>query len=129
MLFRHYSPVAGLVSVDPRYFGSNKAGRERFRASVKSICLYASSGPIESDLFHDCYLYTLEIPTESLYDLSADSLNLLGDDFGLTERRIKRRGFIGYWLPTGSGIFKGQERLFKRWPCKAWSEEAREVAA
>lgn len=115
MIFRHYSPRSDLTTLDPRYCGTAKAGRERYRAAVKSICLYAADGPIESDLFAGCTLYTVSIPDDRLYNLSDDPLRLLCADFGLTERRIKRKGFAGYWLPSGSGIFKGQARLFKRW--------------
>lgn len=115
VIFKHYSPKAGLSFLDPRYCGSYKAGRERLRSAVKSICLYAEDGEVEKDLFGNCWLYKVAIPKQELYDLSADPLGLLCEDFGLTERRIQRRGFVGYWLPTGLGIFRGQARLFRRW--------------
>ena len=116
--FKHYSPISGLTTLDPRYFGTAKAGRERRRASVPSICLYHPDGEVER-IFNGCTLYHVPIDTSLLYDLSSDKLGLLDKypDFSKVERVIKRRGFLGYWLPGASGLFKGQARVFKRIAC------------
>lgn len=114
MIFHHYSPLESLTALDPQYCGTAKAGKERCRAAVKSICLYSPDGEVET-IFSGCHLYKVDIPVDRLYDLSEDRNGYLCADFGLTERRIKRAGFVGYWLPSGTGIFKGQARLFKRW--------------
>lgn len=116
--FKHFSPKPGLTVLDPRYFGTAKAGRERLRASVPSICLYALDGEPER-IFSGCHEYRVTIDESALYNLSADPLNLLRhSDFSKVERCIKRRGFLGYWLPEAVGLFRGQARIFRRVPCQ-----------
>ena len=117
--FRHYSPRSGLTVLDPRYFGTAKAGAERRRASVPSVCLYHPDGIVES-IFNGCTLYHVPIDESLLYDLSSDLAGLLDKypAFASVERAIKRRGFLGYWLPAASNpLFRGQARIFGKVVC------------
>ena len=113
LTFHHYSKERRAV-LDPKYCGSAKQGKEKLRAAVPSICLYHPEGEVERE-FIGYVLHVVYLPDGSLYDLSADLSNYLrGGDFSLTERRIKRAGYWGYWLPTGLGLFKGQARLYRK---------------
>lgn len=114
--FTHYSPKR-LAVLDPKYYGSGPfKGAERKRRALRQVCLYGPDSLVERE-FMGYLRHVVQIDESQLYDLSRDPSGYLdAPTFYGVELRIKRAGYIGYWLPLATGGFRQQARLFVQHP-------------
>jgi len=128
LLFRHFSNLDDYkVTLDPNKYGTGLKGREATRVAggaPKSISLYSIDHP-DNQVEHELRgrtEYRVSVPRSKLYDLSADPKGIIDKvmarndgvyDHTQVEKAVKTAGYLGYHLPNGDGIFKGQARLFQ----------------
>jgi len=126
LTFRHFSKFdADSFTLDPRFFGTGRAGAERARVAngaPRTTALYGMDGHIEPE-FRGMNEYTVTVPKSRIYDASADPQKLMENaaDFTAFEHAAKEAGYIGYYMPGSHGFFRGQARLFR--PAKAVRRE------
>lgn len=97
----HYSPLAGLTTLDPRKSGSGRVGRERQRSDrIPAVHVYDSKHSQLEDQFRHDYRYTGQVPTHSIYDIGRDPDKLIPAtslyDATQLERKIKAKGYTGF---------------------------------
>lgn len=118
--FTHYSPKR-LTVLDPKQYGTGPyRGKERSRRALRQVCLYGPGSVVERE-FMGYLRHTVQLGESRLYDLSRDPSGYLDSapSFYAVELRVKRAGYIGYWLPNANNNFKDQARLFHAVACAA----------
>jgi GNAT superfamily N-acetyltransferase len=144
--FRHFGNVVTDV-LDPTFMGTGMPGAERARDPVQSIALYPDEGFVrESGVGPNEFV--VDVPTDQLYDASADPAGLLDEsrvatsfrldeqgnriptntqvDFSEFERRVRDAGFVGYTTPEAEGNLRGQARIFTQIPVEGVDESEAE---
>lgn len=136
---KHYSPVAGLTRLDPKFQGTAAAGQERNRTKrIPRTYYYLRHAAPETHVSSGGNLYHGELPAGTkLYDMSADHLQLLKPkmqqtnagmvfrpvDFDQVEKKLAKLGYHGYhsYGPQGAlayfhplAVRPGVERNLKK---------------
>jgi len=119
IILEHYSKKQGLENLDPEFYGSNYAGRERDRSSEpnwQNRTLYGietgKKGGYVKEYGVGNHEYIVSVPAERMYDGNANP-DGLDKTKGLTnyEAAIKEAGYLGFWSINGrmgmvAGVFE-----------------------
>lgn len=101
----HYSPKAGLRTLDPEYMGTGLPGKEAARATrTKAIHVYDASMDGVEPQFQRMYRYTASVPADKIYDIGSDDAGLVSAfqkrrgylDPTEMETMLKRKGYLGF---------------------------------
>ncbi len=129
LTFRHFTSnqeAPERMTLDPNRYGQGLKGAEaariRYSGAPKVIAAYGAAHPdeaVEPEL-RGRPEYRITVPQSRVYDLSADPEGIRVAatqggryDHSEAERQIQKRGYAGYHIPNGQGVFKGQARFFE----------------
>lgn len=122
----HYSPRGDLDILDPAFFGTAHAGRERRRAALPDFLprtyYYEGGTKPEAALASEPFRYTAWVDEKAIYDLGTDPQGFLakaGGDPTTAERLIREAGYVGYKnsassIPNAVAVFEALRPLAKQ---------------
>ena len=133
--FRHFGQLP-VPTLDPAFMGTGIRGAERARGANRQpvLSLYPDQGFVKEVGLGNVE-FVVDLPSDRVYDLGEDPLNLTEQaqdvtgfriengeqvpvstrtDFNQLEQLIQEAGFLGYVTPDGEGNLAGQARLFDR---------------
>lgn len=105
----HYSPKAGLASIDPQYKKTGVDATVKGRDTSHPHSFYYRAGTVPEDRVKQVSVakYTVEIPeTAKIYDLAADHENHIGEaikanqgalNMDMVHQRLKDHGYEGFY--------------------------------
>lgn len=110
----HYTPRGDLEKIDPEFFGTGQAGRERARAQDPGFLprsyYYVSGSQPEARFKGQPYTYSVEVPAARIYNLDTDPAGLaktIPDPTEL-EKAIREAGYVGYQRGNVVALFEPQ---------------------
>jgi hypothetical protein len=129
MSFRHFSGVRGApenILLDPEQQGTGIPGAEARRLAnnggPRTVAAYAADHPdtaVERPL-RGRTEYRITVPRDRMYNLSEDPEGVRQSatqdgvyNHSTAEQLIKDRGYLGYHVPDGAGIMRGQARFLQ----------------